>query len=186
MRLFVALDIPEQVCEALRALVERLRMASGTVKWSRIENTHLTLKFIGEAPVEKLQKIKSALAVIPRPIRMIFRGVGFFPNPKRPRVFWAGVEAGPELARLAESVSTSLEPLGIEKERRAFSPHVTLAQFKVTNTVKQLQRAISDAGSLDFGETVTTEFHLYQSVLKPTGAEYTRLATYRFAEGGPR
>jgi 2'-5' RNA ligase len=202
VRLFVAMDIPEEVRAALRALVQRLRPACGAAKWTRIENAHITLKFIGEASLEHLQQIKSALASVGilAPIRMNFRGAGFFPNPKRPRVFWAGVEGGLELANLAERVSSTLEPLGLAKEKREFSPHITLAQCKVPADFQQLQRAISDAGSLEglragppvgslaaslnFGDTVATEFHLYQSVLKPTGAEYTRLATYRFAEDG--
>jgi len=119
---------------------------------------------------------------------MKFRNGGFFPDERRPRVFWAGIEAGPELGALAAAVETSLEPLGIAKEQRAFSPHLTLARFETRRgtgagsafALDALTKAISGAGPLEFGSGIANEFHLYQSVLKSGGAEYTRLATFRF------
>ncbi len=110
---------------------------------------------------------------------IFFRGLGFFPNERHARVLWAGIEAGPELRALAEAVETSLEPLGIAREQREFSPHLTLARFESPNKLAGLRAAIAAAGPLEFGQTIVNEFHLYQSVLKRGGAEYTRLATFR-------
>jgi 2'-5' RNA ligase len=188
VRLFVALDIPEPVRAAIGALVERLRPVCRAAQWARINNAHITLKFIGEASQEKLEEIKTALAHIhiAAPIDLIFRGAGFFPAERRPRVLWAGIEAGAELTGLVEAVETTLEPLGIAREQRAFLPHLTLARFESPRGLRGLQEAIAAAGPLEFGHTMAIEFHLYQSVLKQGGAEYTRLATYRFAEGGPQ
>src|ERR1700674_3458375 len=109
MRLFVAMDIPEDVRSALGALVTRLRPAGLNARWVRIEGLHVTLKFIGETSAEKTEMIKTALASIsPRTqIPMNFRGLGFFPNGRRPRVLWAGIEAGADLAALAEAVETA-------------------------------------------------------------------------------
>jgi 2'-5' RNA ligase len=199
VRIFVALDIPEEVRAALDALITRLRPVSRAVRWTRIEGVHLTLKFIGEVQPEKVEAIKASLAKIrfpaptsagsawspPKCIQMKFRGVGFFPNERRPSVFWAGVEVGAELGALASAVETSLLPLGIAKEQRAFSPHLTLARFKSTDSsaLNRLHQAISAAGPLEFGTGIAKDFHLYQSILKPGGAEYTRLATFRFAGG---
>jgi 2'-5' RNA ligase len=214
VRVFVALDIPGNVRAAIGALVGKLHPACGHARWARIEGAHVTLKFIGEVPAEKIGPIKTALARIrfSGPIEMKFRNVGFFPNERRPRVFWAGIEAGAELGALAVAVETSLEPLGIAREQRAFSPHLTLARFESPRETRAgsppalpagqaglpagragtssppeyldgLRDAISAAGPLEFGSTVTEEFHLYQSILKPAGAEYTRLATFRFAGG---
>jgi 2'-5' RNA ligase len=185
VRLFVALDIPEAARAAIGALVAKLRPACGDVRWARTEGTHVTLKFIGEVPPEKIEPIKAVLAPIylSDPIEMKFRNVGFFPNERRPRVFWAGIEAGAELGALAAAVETSLEPLGIARELRAFSPHLTLARLESPRGLDSLHDAISRAGPLEFGGTVAKEFHLYQSVLKPAGAEYTRLATFRFVGG---
>ncbi len=139
------------------------------------------MKFIGEMPAEKVEGIKTALADVPfpAPLKIFFRGIGFFPNERRPQVLWAGIEAGPELRALAEAVEISLEPLGIARERREFSPHVTLARFKSAEKLAGLRAAIAAAGPLEFGQSIANEFHLYQSVLKPGGAEYTRLASFR-------
>jgi 2'-5' RNA ligase len=187
MRLFVALDIPDDVRSAIRALAPRLRPTCRNARWVRIEGLHVTLKFIGETSPEKAQAIKVALAAIPCrvPIPINFRGVGFFPNERRPRVLWVGIAAGSELAALAATVETSLDPLGIPREEHAFSPHLTLARFDTPRGLDDLHAAIEKAGPLEFGGTTAKEFHLYQSVLKPGGAEYTRLATFSFAGGKP-
>ncbi len=187
MRTFVAVDIPEEVRAALDALVARLRPVSRAVRWTRIEGVHLTLKFIGEVQPENVEAIAASLAQIrfPHRIEMKFRGVGCFPNERRPSVFWAGVEAGAELGALAAAVEASLEPLGIAKEKRAFSPHLTLARFKSIDGsgLNRLREAITAVGPLEFGAGIAKDFHLYQSILKPGGAEYTRLATFLFAGG---
>jgi RNA 2',3'-cyclic 3'-phosphodiesterase len=188
VRVFVALDIPEEVRAAIGKLIARLRTSCRAARWVRIEGVHLTLKFIGEVQPEKIEPIKASLARIryPDAIELKFRNVGFFPNERRPRVFWAGIEAGPELGSLAIAVETSLEPLGIAKEQRAFSPHLTLARFETDRgagpafALDTLTKAISEAGPFEFGAGIANEFHLYQSILKSGGAEYTRLATFRF------
>src|ERR1700688_3384761 len=183
MRLFVALDIPEDVRSALAALTARLRPACRNARWVRIEGLHVTLKFIGETPAEKVDAIKAALASIPSraPIPINFRGLGFFPNERRPRVLWAGIEASAELAALAAAVKTALDPLGIPREERAFSPHLTLARFDAPRALDALHAVVEKASLLEFGGATAKEFHLYQSILKPGGAEYTRLATFSFA-----
>jgi RNA 2',3'-cyclic 3'-phosphodiesterase len=185
MRLFVAIDIPGDVRAAISALVSKLRSACPKARWARIEGLHVTLKFIGETPDAKFSEIKSALALAaPRPsIAIHFRGVGFFPNARRPRVFWAGVEAGPELAALAAAVEDVLQPLGIPRETRAFSPHLTLARFDPPRPVEELHAAIEKLGPLEFGSVIAGEFYVYQSVLKRGGSEYTRLANFPLSEG---
>ncbi|MBZ5644239.1 MAG: RNA 2',3'-cyclic phosphodiesterase [Acidobacteriia bacterium] len=180
MRLFVAFDIPEEVRAAMAVVAAKLQNVCASARWVRLEGAHVTLKFIGEAPAGKVDGIKTALAGMPFPsaFKILYRGVGFFPHERRPQVLWAGIEAGPELRALAEAVESSLEPLGIARERREFSPHVTLARFKSPGDLAELRSAIAAAGALEFGQSTPTEFHLYQSVLKPGGAEYTRLATF--------
>jgi 2'-5' RNA ligase len=187
MRLFVAVDIPEDVRSAVRALVERLRTICRSARWARIEGLHVTLKFIGETSPEQAEKVKSALATVPppAPILLNFRSLGFFPNERRPRVLWAGIEGGPELAALAAAVETALTRLEIPREERKFSPHLTLARFDSPAGLDKLRAAIESAGPLEFGGATVKEFHLYQSVLKRGGAEYTRVATFSFAESNP-
>ena len=184
MRLFVATDIPEDVRAAVAALVARLRPAGQSARWTRIEGLHVTLKFIGEVREEKVGAIVSALKSVTfaKPIALNFCGLGFFPNQHRPRVLWAGIEAGPELATLAAAVQAALTPLGIPREDRAFSPHLTLARFDSPRGLDRLQVMIDGAGPLEFGSAIAKDFHLYQSILKRGGAEYTRVATFRCAE----
>ena len=94
------------------------------------ESLHVTLKFIGEQPDAAIEQIKNELAARSRPDapQIQFRGYGFFPTAKSPRVFWIGMEAGPELAALAAAIDEKMAALGIPKEDRAFSPHLTLAR----------------------------------------------------------
>ena len=182
MRLFVALDIPDDVRSSLAALTAKLRPACRNARWVRIEGLHVTLKFIGETPTEKIEMIKTALAAIPprEPILINFQGLGFFPNDRRPRVLWAGINAGTELAEIAAAIESSLIPLGIPRDERTFSPHLTLARLETPRVLDAMQDAVKKAGQTKFGYIAATEFHLYQSVLKPGGAEYTRLATFSF------
>ena len=183
MRLFVALDIPDEVRASLAALVARLRPACREARWARLAGLHVTLKFIGEIAAEKFEAIKSALASLPprEPFSIKFRALGFFPSPRRPRVLWAGIEAPAALGELAAEIEKALVPLGIEPETRAFAPHLTLARFESPRGLDSLHAAIEQAGAVEFGATLARDFHLYQSVLKRGGAEYTRLATFSFA-----
>jgi 2'-5' RNA ligase len=191
MRLFVALDVPEIVREAIGAIAAKLRPTCSDARWVRIEGIHVTLKFIGEVSPELSGQIETALATapFPRPIPIKFRGLSYFPNDRRPRVLWAGVEAGPELPALASAVEKALEPLGIAQEARTFSPHLTLARFdprRRTGSLEALQAAIAKVGPLDFGDAIVREFHLYLSILKQGGAEYTRVATFCSKESDPK
>ncbi len=189
MRLFVALDLPENARANLAALVERLKSEhakSGTakVRWSRPEGLHITLKFIGHVDPTKLGSIRTALATVRsgEPVEMNIRGVGFFPNEQRPRVAWCGVEASSNLSQLAADTSHSLESLGILPESRPYVPHLTLARFSSPDGLEKLISAASHPKSYEFGSASESEFHLYESILKPSGSEYKRLATFHFID----
>lgn len=185
MRVFVALDLPEEVRRAVADFVRTLEPACPGARWARVSGIHITLKFIGEAPPEIVVRIKEALASIAlaAPVELCFREVGFFPNARHPRVFWAGIEASPNLAELAAAVEGRLEKLGIPREQRPFKPHLTLARFKSEVGLARLHDGVKRYPSLEFGAMRTGEFHLYQSHLKPGGAEYARLATFAFLGG---
>jgi 2'-5' RNA ligase len=189
VRLFVALDFPNAVRDALRELMVRLKPECRSAKWVRPEATHITLKFIGEVATEKLDRIHGALAAVHSadPVDMQFRGLGFFPNERRPRVLWCGVEASANLAELAANIDRALAPLGIPPESREFMPHLTLARFQSDggprHDLEKLLRAAGDLKSYDFGRTQESNFHLIESKLKPSGAEYRRLQTFPIVKG---
>lgn len=188
MRLFVALQIPSAVRGNLDALIKELRAlepASSTKKsrWVRPENLHVTLKFIGETSPEKLEAIGAALSAVHsvQPIELRFRGLGFFPNEKRARVLWVGIEAPPSLAAIAGDVDLNLEKAGFRREDRAFTPHLTLARLQPPGIAQELHAAVQGRAARDFGVLHTGEFHLIESKLKPSGAEYTTLRSFPFA-----
>jgi 2'-5' RNA ligase len=182
VRVFVALDVPEEVRQAVGELMGKVEPACRGARWVRMQGMHLTLKFIGETTPEGVERIRSELGAVrsAAPVAMRFRNVGFFPNAKHPRVFWAGIEASPNLAEIAAEVERRMEGLGIAREERAFKPHLTLARFKSEDGLPRLHEALAKAAPFEFGGARSEEFHLYQSVLKRGGAQYTKLATFRF------
>jgi RNA 2',3'-cyclic 3'-phosphodiesterase len=183
MRLFVALEIPSTVRENLAGLLKSLRAVSPQTRWVRAENLHVTLKFIGEAPETKLAAIRSALAGVrcDQSVTLDFRGLGFFQSEKHPRVFWAGIEASPNLKTLAGDIDVATETAGIPREKRPFSPHLTLARFEPPRLPEELRATIQANLARDFGSLRTAQFHLIESKLKASGAEYTTLESFRFA-----
>jgi 2'-5' RNA ligase len=183
VRLFVALDIPESVRAALMECSAELSKICRSARWVRLEGAHVTLKFIGEVPEDRAEAIRTALAAIRGfgPLDLHFTSLGFFPNAKRPGVLWAGIEARPEFARLATAIEERVAEFGVEREDRELQPHITLARFNSAKGLDPLRGAIEKLGVPDFGRTTAREFHLYQSMLKRSGAEYTRLATYAFS-----
>ena len=187
IRLFVALELPSAVRAALRALASRLRPAAGGgVRWTDPDGIHLTLKFIGEIETARLDAVRAALAGVhaAQPVEVLFRGVGWFPNARHPRVFWAGVEEDARrgaLAALAAEVERALEPAGIAPESREFRPHLTLGRIKPEAHVEGLRREAERLGTPEFGRADYAEFDLMQSTLRPQGALYTRLERFAFA-----
>jgi RNA 2',3'-cyclic 3'-phosphodiesterase len=204
VRLFVALEIPSAVRENLAALIDELRRTDSTTskhgpRWVRPENLHVTLKFIGHVDAAKLDLICTALsqARFDPPVDIEFRGLGFFPSEKRPRVLWVGIKGSLNLAALANEIDQRLEPLGVARETREFTPHLTLVRFDPPGTSEKLRAAIQKAASeqplrhssgqaemavpRQFGAFHTGEFHLIESKTKPSGAEYTTLHSFRFA-----
>jgi RNA 2',3'-cyclic 3'-phosphodiesterase len=194
MRLFVALDLPDEARDAVRELIANLRPLCASARWVRPEGMHVTLKFIGHVPAEKLDPIRVALAGVPSSalVAMHYHGVGFFPNERCPRVVWCGVDASQNLAQLAADIESALEPLGIAPEQRKFVPHLTLARFdfkgpdkrgQSPDGVDKLARHVQEMKPQDFGSARETQFHLYESTLKPSGAEYRKLESIAFVKG---
>jgi RNA 2',3'-cyclic 3'-phosphodiesterase len=178
MRLFTGLDLPAEVVRNLEKLIDDLR-PTAAIQWSPPANMHVTTKFIGEWPEERLDGLKAALAALPgRPeISLHIRELGFFPNARSPRVFWCGMEA-PGLAELAADTDRVTASLGIESEKREYSPHLTLARIKEKLDLRPLHERIAARKSLDFGSFTAKSFFLYRSQLRPTGSVYTKLAEF--------
>jgi len=192
MRLFIALDIDDAIRERLSRFVEGVRNFAPDARWVKPESLHVTLKFIGEQPDAAVETIKQALTTITATTTEInFRGYGFFPTAKSARVFWIGMEAGSPLAALAAAIDDKMSTLGIPKEERAFSPHLTLARAaggsgsprrprgdRSIHAFQHLQEKLSALPAPEFGTMTPREFFLYQSQLSPKGSKYTKLARF--------
>jgi RNA 2',3'-cyclic 3'-phosphodiesterase len=183
MRLFTGLDLPGDLVANLEELLRRLQPAA-RIHWSPPANLHVTTKFIGEWPEERLGELKAALGALPgrAVISVRIRRLGFFPNPHSPRIFWCGVEA-PGLSELATDTDLATAALGIAREKRDFSPHLTLARIKLAQSkervdLQPLREAIAAVTTLEFGGFRAASFFLYQSTLRPAGSVYTKLAEF--------
>jgi RNA 2',3'-cyclic 3'-phosphodiesterase len=177
MRLFVAIEIAPEIRGRITQFLERLRPRIANARWVRPEGMHITLKFLGNVADDKRSAIENALRQIRHaPISIAVEGVGAFPNPRSPRVLWVGINSGPKLSKLAEQVDAAMALLGFEQEKRAFTPHVTLARFSEGKKAN-ISSALSES-KLSFGTMSATEFHLYESKLSPKGSQYTKLASF--------
>lgn len=190
MRLFVGLDIPEDIRERMRAYVDDLKRRGAQAKWTNPDGWHITLKFIGwtKRDAEIRQVLKKISGT---PFDISFRNIGFF-TPRQPRIFYAGIEAPPALAELAGKIDQALVSCGVEAETRPYSPHLTFARTgsgrphgasgdQKAPTMKSLVQLIERAPELqhpDFGTMTTNEFVLYLSELSPKGARYTALQRF--------
>lgn len=192
MRLFVALDIDDNIRGRLSLFVDGVRGFSSEARWVRPESLHVTLKFIGEKTEPEAERIKQALQTIAADgFEMNFSGYGFFPGTRAARVFWIGIQAGDHLTALAATVDKTLTQLDIPKEEHAFSPHLTLARrgggsgspHKQKNDhpnrgFGKLQEKLAALPTPEFGAMTAHEFFLYQSKLSPKGSTYTKLVGF--------
>jgi 2'-5' RNA ligase len=183
VRLFVAIEIPQDIRNALAIFIKELRAIAPQAKWVRAENLHVTLKFLGPTDNARVMAIENALSAIrnAEPVTLAFRGLSFFPSEKRPRVFWAGMDPSANLKPLAAEIDHAVHKLGFPLEERPFAPHLTLARFEPPGMPPKLAAAIAENACREFGCMTARQFHLIESKLKPTGAEYTTLRSFAFA-----
>ncbi len=179
MRLFTGIALPADITARLEQLVRDLR-PTARIKWSQVANLHITTKFIGEWPEERLDEMKEALLAVPSPgpVEIAVRGVGWFPNPRSPRVLYAGIEAPDALHELARDTGRAVAELGVPEEKRSYSPHLTLARIKTPSGLGALKEVVENLPSTDFGTFTADRFHLYLSELRPRGSVYTSLAEF--------
>jgi 2'-5' RNA ligase len=137
LRLFVALLLPEEAKQELGALMTRLKPLATGVKWVEPKNLHLTLKFLGDTPEEKLAGITAAIGDAVQgnaKLSLVLSGCGAFPNLHRPRVIWAGCEGIDVAAEMAKEIDRRMRKFGFKKEKRRFAAHLTVGLVKSTLT----------------------------------------------------
>jgi 2'-5' RNA ligase len=180
MRAFIAIDLPESIRGALRLKQASFRSVCPDARWAQPEGMHLTLKFLGEISDAKVRQVCGSLKDLGwfEGFAIGLKGFGFFPDARRPRVFWVGVEAPAGLRQLAEQVEGAMGRIGFAREERAFRPHLTLARFREPQPQPALQALITQLGEQELGNFEVSEFFLFESKLSPQGAEYRKVERF--------
>jgi 2'-5' RNA ligase len=194
MRIFIGIDLDPDVRVRISRFLEGVESFAPDARWVRPESLHITLKFIGEQTPEQVAGITERLQKVEcGAFEIRVGGYGFFPTAKAPRVFWIGIQGGTQLLELAERIDTATAELGIPREERVFSPHLTLARAGAGRRPGSLKRQKGDPATaifavlekqlgamseIDFGTMTAHEFILYQSQLSPGGSKYTKLQRF--------
>lgn len=185
IRTFIAIKLDERIHRKLELVQGELRGAvpARTVRWVEPNHIHLTLKFLGDVPEERIDEIRRALepvAAAAAPFAFDVAGLGCFPNTRRPNVVWVGVEEpGGRLAALQEAVETALGRLGFGREERAFSPHLTLGRVRRDGRpadIAAVGEAVEKKKAGRIGRQDVSAIAIFKSDLTPDGSVYTELA----------
>ena len=188
-RVFIAIDLPPEIRRWLGNAQSGLQSAMpvGTVRWVEVGGIHLTLKFLGEIPVGRIDAVRGAMDRSlegAKPFSLTVEGVGCFPNALRPRVVWAGVRGEPQLADLQRRLEDNLYAAGFQKDQRAFSPHLTLGRVRDEASETQLRKigaAVEAARPDPPAATPVSGLCLFRSILKPQGSQYSILYRGEFS-----
>ena len=182
IRAFAAISMPGSILDSIEQTTARLRKLGLNARYTKRSAIHLTLKFLGDIEEVLVEDISDALkksAMYGTRFSLVVEGAGVFPNFRKPRIIWAGIKPQPMLTDLQRRVDNHLALLGFEPEKRAFRPHLTLARLKGARKVADLRSFVEREGeSLSLGSFQVDEIHLYQSLLRPEGAEYRRLVAH--------
>ncbi len=185
IRAFVAIELSQDLLGQLQGLTERVRSLHLDGRIPRPESIHLTLKFLGQIDRDQITSIQQALHDSGRrvpPFDLRIGDLGTFPDLRRPRVLWIGVEECQSLWKLKHELDAGLEKLGFPRDNRSFRPHLTLMRLKSAPNREELAGFLHSEAQEGLGVLEVTEVHLYQSVLKPQGAEYQKLVTVKLPQ----
>jgi 2'-5' RNA ligase len=185
IRAFIAIEINQIVVLRIFAAIEELKSRIPGIRWTPQTKCHLTLKFLGNIDEGLIDPAGLALERALSPFRRFTinaKGLGVFPDAKRPRVLWVGIEGKP-LADLAERVEKGLELLGFEREKRKFTPHLTIGRWRqFARADKDLLDALENSKDQEFGCSTVREVTLFQSILNSGGAVYRRLKVVQLSD----
>jgi len=182
VRSFIAINISAEIRNKLEEIQDDLKKTNVTMQLVKPENIHITLKFLGNVPVEDIKDIQDAIEediseFTSFPVS--FQNIGVFPNPQYPRIIWVGIEKGrEELSLLNTKIENSISRFSLHQENRKFQPHLTIARVRSHKNHKRLVNTIEELKNIKAGEMLAEEIFLMKSVLKPQGAQYNTLKTF--------
>ena len=192
LRLFLAIDIPSHARETVVSIQNRFKTLGLNASWVQPENIHLTLKFLGDTPLEQVAKIKKSVSEAVDSIsvcKVALDGIGVFPNFKKPRVLWVGLkDPHKHLNVLQENIDAKMMKLGFPRERKHFAPHLTLARIKhakgkIKESFEDLKREVESIPPMDSEFFQVDSVRLIQSELTPKGSIYTILEKFPLEKG---
>ena len=182
IRTFICIEIPDSIKERIRRLQETLRQTEAQVSWTKSSNVHLTLKFLGGVEASRIEFASKALERATSgvgPFEVEIGGAGCFPSPRSPRVLWVGVpNVAEQLRQLYSTIENELAREGFEREKRKFSPHLTIGRIRAPLNTASLTEALLATG-FDPQTFIATEVILMRSDIKPTGSIYTPQSVVR-------
>lgn len=182
MRTFIAIDLDKEIKDKLSSFLLELDKVSKKIKWARKEGMHLTLKFLGEIEEKMIPEVESLLKGISSKCPSFvlrLKGTGTFPEgSKNPRVIWVGIEESQDLKAIQAQLEEELEKTGFPREKREFHPHLTLGRIKPHSYLGGIFSLLESNKESDFGEMKVKKIAFFQSILKPTGAEYRILSEF--------
>jgi len=182
IRTFVCIEIPQSIKDRIGELQNELRKSGVSVSWTKPSNVHLTLKFLGGVPVARIEAVSNAVeraASGVSPFEIEVSGTGCFSSVRNPRVLWVGLSNVPDtMNQLYSNIESELEREGFAREKRKFSPHLTIGRIRVPGTGASVAEQLI-AGGFAPELFTATEVIVMRSDLKPTGAIYTPQATIK-------
>jgi len=176
IRTFICIEIPQSIKERINRLQEILRQIDAQISWTKPSNIHLTLKFLGGVEPARIERVKEALERAANgigPFEVEVSGSGCFPSARNPRVLWVGFSNVPErLQQLYSNIEDELAREGFEREKRKFSPHLTIGRIRTPHNAARVAEALIASG-FESEAFKATDVILMRSDLKPTGSIYT-------------
>lgn len=188
IRTFIAIELSDEIRQKIKEIQSEIRpLIQSRISWSKPENIHLTLKFLGDVSLDKIESIKESLKKIGRihsPLEMSFGGIGTFPNFRRPRVIWLGIDRGAEqVIKIVSSIEMAMKKLGFQPERREFTPHLTLGRIKQRGVnLEKIKPELKKYDKPNIPIVQVDRLALIKSELYPSGAIYTALEQFIFGK----
>ena len=179
MRSFIAIELPETAKSALAGLQQELKKTGADVRWVKPENIHLTLKFLGNIEkniIDSIVQILTGTCNKFEAFTLEIKGTGVFPSVKSPRVIWVSANGKTTVTGIQLEIETGLSSLGFEREKRTFTPHLTLGRFKTSQGKRPLLDKVELFKDNSYGVINVRSISIMRSDLSPTGAKYTRIA----------
>ena len=184
IRTFICIEIPQSIKERIHTLQEILRQIDAQISWTKPSNIHLTLKFLGGVEAARIERVKKALERAARgigPFEVEVSGSGCFPSARSPRVLWVGFSNVHErLQQLYSNIEDELAQKDFEREKRKFSPHLTIGRIRTPHNAARVAEALIATG-FESETFMATEVILMRSDLKPTGSIYTPQAVIQLS-----